>query len=64
MKIFDEYTNILKVCIVYYLTEDPTTGGVPRLLLSTLSQSDSLTKLGNGKRERKMERNNSSFFYV
>ena len=47
------------------LTEDPTTGtlqaaqnGDPRLLLSTLSQSDNLTKLGNTRRERKRERNN------
>ena len=47
------------------LTEDPTTGtsqsdkhGSPQLLLSTLSQSDSLTKLGNTRRERKRERNN------
>ena len=47
------------------LTEDPTTGtlqpaqlGGPRLLLSTLSQPGSLTKLGNARRERKRERNN------
>ena len=44
------------------LTEDPTTGtlqpaqlGGPRLLLSTFSP-DSLTKLGNARRERKRER--------
>ena len=42
------------------LTEDPTTGtlqpaqhGGPRLLLSTLSQPGSLTKLGTARRERK-----------
>ncbi len=46
-------------------TEDPTTGtpqpaqvGSPRLLLSTLSQTGILTKLGNTRRERKGERNN------
>ena len=50
------------------LTEDPTTGtlqsvqnGDPLLLLSTLSQSGSLTKLGNARRERKKERNNICF---
>ena len=32
--------------------------GGPRLLLSTLSQSDSLTKLENVRKERKRERNN------
>ncbi len=60
-----------RVFIVYDLTEDPTTGtlqdaqlGGPRLLLSTLSQSDSLTKLGNTRRERKRERNNEYLFYV
>ena len=53
------------------VTEDPTTVtlqpaqfGEPRLLLSTLSQSDILTKLGNTRRERKRERNNKSLFYV
>jgi hypothetical protein len=58
----DPYTGVLWSI---QLTEDPTTGtlqpvhlGDPRLLLSTLSQSDSLTKLGNARRERKRERNN------
>ena len=36
----------------------PEKFGSPRLLLSTLSQSGSLTKLGNTRRERKRERNN------
>ena len=38
--------------------------GGPRLLLSTLSQTDSLTKLGNTRRQRKRERNNWYLFYV
>ncbi len=45
-----------------HLTEDPTTGtlqstqhGAPHLLLSTLSQSGGLAKLGNARRERKKE---------
>jgi hypothetical protein len=49
----------------FQLTEAPTTGtlqpaqlGGPRLLLSTLSRSGSLTKLGNARKGRKRERNN------
>jgi hypothetical protein len=58
----DQTTGILRSV---QITEDPTTGtlqpvqlGDPRLLVSTLSQTDSLTKLGNTRRERKRERNN------
>ena len=60
MKIFDEYA-LRSV----QLTEDPTTGtlqtthfGGPRLLSSTLSESDILTKLGNTRRERTGRGNN------
>ena len=58
----DQTTGILRSV---QITEDPTTGtlqpvqlGDPRLLVSTLSQPDRLTKLGNTRRERKRERNN------
>ena len=80
MKIFDEYTNILKgmysirfngrtdhgVTSTRPLNGSSDQGGTlltvqlggPRILLSTLSETDRLTKLGNTRKGRKRERNN------
>ena len=55
----------VKLVMTIFRTESSTTGtlqpgqmGGPHLLLSTLSRSDSLTKLGNTRKGRKRERNN------
>ncbi len=64
-KVFKEVDGLLGKPEFFQFTEDPTMGtpqsvqlGSPHLLLSTLSQSVNLTKLGNTRKERKGERIN------